>query len=320
MRQFKKLISLTAIAILLSTNLCFAQSKAEKLMPSADVVFVNLNLKYPIVQMVLNKDTDFKEEDIILSAISINKKLRYNLNDLTDLYKSENEKVLVRFIRDKKEYSQIFTSKDFRGIYLSFTQQFYGTITAVKEDGSFVGLSHNIKGSEVADSTQVFETTYVHSIKATLFNSGGLKPHIKENEDGKLNYIGDIGKYSDYGVEGKLKENKFEDKKSMDIAKPKKGIAYIYCKSPITNEKKLHQIEILKTYEDGAKIKVKDKELKEYRGGVIGGMSGSPVIQDGKLIGGVRSSLIYNHKIGYISNIDYMLNNEKDKSESNIDK
>ena len=66
--------------------------------------------------------------------------------------------------------------------------------------------------------------------------------------------------------------------------------------------------------------KVKDKELKEYRGGVIGGMSGSPVIQDGKLIGGVRSSLIYNHKIGYISNIDYMLNNEKDKSESNIDK
>jgi stage IV sporulation protein B len=307
MRQFKKILSLTAIAILLSTSLGFSQ---EKFMPSAEVVFINQNLKYPIVQMLLNKDTDFKEEDIILSVVSLSKKLRYDLNDLTDLYKSENEKVLVRFIRDKKEYVQAFTGKDFRGIYLSFSQQFYGTITAVKEDGSFVGLSHNIKGSEVASSTQVFETSYIHSIKATLFNSGGLKPHIKENENGKLNYIGYISNYSDYGVAGKLKENSFESKKAIDIAKPEKGTAYIYCKSPITNEKKLHEIEILKVYEDGAKIKVKDKELKKYRGGVIGGMSGSPVIQDGKLVGGIKSSLIFNHKVGYISNIDYMLKNK----------
>ncbi|EPZ59422.1 spoIVB peptidase S55 family protein [[Clostridium] sordellii ATCC 9714] len=37
-------------------------------------------------------------------------------------------------------------------------------------------------------------------------------------------------------------------------------------------------------------------------------MSGSPIIQDNKLVGGVRSSYIYNHKVGFISNIDYMLN------------
>lgn len=308
MKQFKTIITSAIIAILLSTNLSFAENKVEKLMPSADVVFVNLNLKYPIVQMTLNDDTDFEENDLILSVVSLSKKMVYDLNDLTDLYKSTNEKVLVRFMRDKKQCSQVFTGKDFRGIYLSFTQQFCGTITAVKEDGTFIGLSHNIDGSEVAHSTQVFETAYVHSVKAKLFNSGGLKPHIKENEDGKLNYMGDINKYSEYGVKGKLKQSGFDETKAIEIAKPKKGTAYIYCKSPITNEKKLHEIEIIKVYEDGAKIKVKDKELKEYRGGVIGGMSGSPIIQNNKLVGGIRSSYIYNHKIGFISSIDYMLN------------
>ncbi|CEN81024.1 MAG: SpoIVB peptidase S55 domain-containing protein [Paeniclostridium sordellii] len=308
MKNFKTIIITAIIAILLPTNICFSQEKVEKLMPSAEVVFVNLNLKFPIVQSKLSKDSDFEEDDVILSAISLSKKKVYDLNDLTELYKQEDEKVLVRFIRDKKENSQVFTATDFRGIYLSFVQQFCGTITAIKEDGSFVGLSHNIEGSEAAQSTQVYETSYVHSIKAKLFNSGGLKPHIKEGKDGKLNYMGDIEGYSDYGVHGKLKENKFNSSKAMEIGRPKKGTAYIYCKSPITNEKKLHEIEIVKVYKDGAKIKVKDKELKEYRGGVIGGMSGSPIIQDNKLVGGVRSSYIYNHKVGFISNIDYMLN------------
>ena len=308
MKNFKTIIITAIIAILLPTNICFSQEKVEKLMPSAEVVFVNLNLKFPIVQTKLSKDSDFEEDDVILSVISLSKKKVYDLNDLTELYKQEDEKVLVRFIRDKKENSQVFTAKDFRGIYLSFVQQFCGTITAIKEDGSFVGLSHNIEGSEAAQSTQVYETAYVHSIKAKLFNSGGLKPHIKEGKDGKLNYMGDIEGYSDYGVHGKLKENKFNSNKAMEIGRPKKGTAYIYCKSPITNEKKLHEIEIVKVYKDGAKIKVKDKELKEYRGGVIGGMSGSPIIQDNKLVGGVRSSYIYNHKVGFISNIDYMLN------------
>jgi len=316
MKRLKNILSLTIIAILLSTNLGFSQNRIEKLTPSAEVVFVNLNLKHPIVDMLVNEDTDFKKNDIIVSVISMKKKLKYDLNDLTELYKSEDEKVLVRFLRDGKENVQVFTSKDFRGIYLSFTQQFCGTITAVREDGSFIGLSHNVDGSEVALSTQVFETSYIHSIKATLFNDGGLKPHLKENKDGKLNYIGDINKYSEYGVKGKLKESTFNEKQALQISRPKKGKAYIYCKSPITNEKKLHEVEITKIYEDGAKIKVKDKELKEYRGGVIGGMSGSPVVQDGKLVGGVRSSFIYNHKIGFISNIDYMLNPEGDSSKN----
>ncbi|EPZ59421.1 hypothetical protein H477_2175 [[Clostridium] sordellii ATCC 9714] len=49
--------------------------------------------------------------------------------------------------------------------------------------------------------------------------------------------MGDIEGYSDYGVHGKLKENKFNSNKAMEIGRPKKGTAYIYCKSPITNEK-----------------------------------------------------------------------------------
>jgi hypothetical protein len=48
-------------------------------------------------------------------------------------------------------------------------------------------------------------------------------------------------------------------------------------------------------------------DLIQYRGGIVRGMSGSPVIQDGKIIGGVRSVSRLNNKIGHISNIDWML-------------
>lgn len=73
MKRLTNILSLMIVAILLSTNLCFGQNSVGKLMPSAEVVFVNLNLKYPMVDMLVNEDTDFKKNDIILSAISMKK-------------------------------------------------------------------------------------------------------------------------------------------------------------------------------------------------------------------------------------------------------
>ncbi|MGL5752597.1 MAG: SpoIVB peptidase S55 domain-containing protein, partial [Paraclostridium sp.] len=177
----------------------------------------------------------------------------------------------------------------------------------IKSDGSFIGLSHNISGGDISASSDIYETTYVHSEKATLFKSGGLAPHINVNK------IGEIKSYGEYGVEGELCKNTFDDKKALELDKPKEGTAYIYCKTPVSNKMKMHEIEITKVYKNTSRIKVKDEDLKKYRGGIVGGMSGSPVIQDGKIVGGVRSSIIFNHKIGYISNIQSMLSYEEEE-------
>ncbi len=304
MRHLRIILSTTILTLMFFTNLGFTQDKPEKLMPSGDVVFVNLKMQYPMVQRILDKKTKLELEDIILEVNSMTKKYRYDLNDLSELYKKQGEEVLVTYKRENKVQQEVLTSDDFRSVYLTSVQQFFGTITAIKENGEFIAMSHNIEGGEVASSSEVYDTSYVHSEKATIFKSGGLAPHIK------LDKIGYIKQYGEYGVKGVLNSNSFDEKKSVEIAKPKEGVAYIYCKSPITNEMKMHEIEITKVYKNVSKIKVKDEELKKYRGGVIGGMRGSPVIQDGKIIGGIRSSIIFNHKIGFIANIHAMLSVE----------
>ena len=98
----------------------------------------------------------------------------------------------------------------------------------------------------------------------------------------------------EYGVKGKYDNFKYSKKKSLEIAEPKKGKAYIYCKTPVTNELKLHEIEITKVGKESSQIKIVDENLIKYRGGAVVGMSGSPIIQDNKIVGGLRSIVIKN--------------------------
>lgn len=307
MRHLRKIFSTVIVIIVLITSVGFAKDKPQKLMPSGEVIFVNMKLKYPIVQRILDKKTALETDDIIIEVNSITKKHRYNLSDLSDLYKKLNEEVLVTYKRGNRVHQEVLTSDDFRAVYLTMTQQFFGTVTAVKENGDFIAMSHNIEGGDVSISSEIYDTSYVHSEKATIFKSGGLAPHIKGNK------IGEIYAYKEYSAQGSLNKNIFNNEKSVEVGNPKEGVAYIFCKSPITNEMKMHEIEITKVYKNTSKIKVKDDELKKYRGGLVGGMSGSPVIQDGKIVGGIRSGIIFNHKVGFISNINAMLTGEGER-------
>ena len=76
---------------------------------------------------------------------------------------------------------------------------------------------------------------------------------------------------------------------------------------------KEYEIEILKInskVDEGKNflIKVVDKELIEKTGGIVQGMSGSPIIQDGKLIGAVTHVLVNDPTKGYGIFIEKMLN------------
>ena len=55
-------------------------------------------------------------------------------------------------------------------------------------------------------------------------------------------------------------------------------------------------------------IKVTDEDLLNQTGGIVQGMSGSPIIQDGKLVGAVTHVLINNPQKGYGISIEDMLN------------
>ncbi len=127
--------------------------------------------------------------------------------------------------------------------------------------------------------------------------------------------LGNIEKNSFHGINGKLFRNNSMAKKEYPIA-PRSSI--ICGKASIISciegkETKSYEIEILKICsgsENSSKdmlIKVTDKELIEKTGGIVQGMSGSPIIQQGKLVGAVTHVLVNDPTRGYGIFIDKML-------------
>lgn len=86
----------------------------------------------------------------------------------------------------------------------------------------------------------------------------------------------------------------------------KRGKAYIYTTLP-TGMKDYIEINILSTQEFDTHISfvIEDEEFMETYGGILKGMSGSPIIQNGKLIGGLAAGL-RNSNVGYFSTIERM--------------
>lgn len=97
----------------------------------------------------------------------------------------------------------------------------------------------------------------------------------------------------------------------------KEGKATILCSLDGQNPKE-YEIEIEKIYLENnydnksMKIKVTDEDLINKTGGIIQGMSGSPIIQNGKFIGAVTHVLINNPKEGYAVFGDIMLKQIKE--------
>ena len=91
----------------------------------------------------------------------------------------------------------------------------------------------------------------------------------------------------------------------------KKGNAVI--RSSVSGEVKDYDVEIQKVdhaalqKNKGMTIKVVDEELLELTGGIVQGMSGSPIIQDGKLVGAVTHVLVNDPTRGYGIFIENML-------------
>ncbi|MCI8637379.1 MAG: hypothetical protein HFJ36_06095 [Clostridia bacterium] len=130
--------------------------------------------------------------------------------------------------------------------------------------------------------------------------------------------IGKIYKNSKFGIYGtvdNVTSLKIDKSKEMEVAmrdEIKLGKATILCN--LDNQKvEEYEIEIEKIYPENnynnksMQIKVTDKRLLDKTGGIIQGMSGSPIIQNGKFIGAVTHVLVNNPEEGYAVFGDIML-------------
>lgn len=180
------------------------------------------------------------------------------------------------------------------------------------------GITDIDTGNILNISNGEFITTKVLSIiKGQNGNPGKIQGSINEQSE-----IGTINKNTIFGIYGKIKDItklKINPNNTIDVAtrnEIKLGEAKILC-SLDGEETKEYKIQIDKIYlnndydNKSMLIKVTDEELIQKTGGIIQGMSGSPVIQNGKFIGAVTNVLINDPTRGYVVFGDLMVKEMK---------
>ena len=190
-----------------------------------------------------------------------------------------------------------------------------GTITFINpENNAFGGLGHAICDSTNGKIIEVAKGTVMNvSINGVKKGQIGSAGELKGSFLNKR--IGVVNKNCASGVFGILTANCFnptEDK--MQICKKedlKEGDAYIWCTlnegSPRKYKIKIYDIDVSNNGVKNFRIKITDKELIKQAGGIVQGMSGSPIIQNGKLVGAVTHVLINDPTCGYGIFIENML-------------
>ena len=204
------------------------------------------------------------------------------------------------------------------GIWVKDSTQGLGTITYLTQDGRFGALGHGIYDSEKASllemkSGKLYNIDLIGITKGKKGTPGGIEGVIFYNT---RNYLGNVEKNSSRGIYGTVENvEKFTtDPEIISIAKKKEiklGEATIRCTIEDCVEEycvEIEQIDYFPMEENkGMIIRITDERLLEKTGGIVQGMSGSPIIQDGKLVGAVTHVLVNDPTRGYGIFIENML-------------
>lgn len=196
------------------------------------------------------------------------------------------------------------------GIWVRDNVQGLGTITFLTKNSEFGALGHGIHDIDtsvlmkIADG-RIYRTSIRSVVKGSEGIPGSMEGIIVYN---RYNQLGTIKKNTEVGIYGILDDvnTLFEEQYAVQVAKIeeiKKGKATIRCF--LDGEVKEYAVEILeidKTPNEinkGITLKVTDSELLGKTGGIVQGMSGSPILQDGKLVGAVTHVFVNNSTKGY---------------------
>lgn len=193
-----------------------------------------------------------------------------------------------------------------------------GTMTYVTDKGEYGALGHGITDADVGnlidvEKGSIYETSILEIRKGKRGQPGEMSGMINYNDEYKLGTIEENTNVGIYGTLTNLPEE-LEDVSAIPVTYKegiKKGRAQII--SSVEGSRKAYEIEIEQTdyhsegNNKGIQFQVTDEKLLEDTGGIIQGMSGSPIVQDGHIIGAVTHVFISDSKMGYGIFIENML-------------
>lgn len=205
------------------------------------------------------------------------------------------------------------------------TMTFYEPIT--KRYGA---LGHVIMDQQTKKPVDIYNGKIVNS-DITSINRGenGVPGEKKARFSLEDDSLGTIQRNSDFGIFGKLRNSDMfngPNQKAIPVAHAKdvkEGKAQIYT---VVKDDKVEafDIEIVSSEPSetpetkGLIIKITDEKLLDQTGGIVQGMSGSPIIQDNKLVGAVTHVFLNDPTSGYGVHIEWMLKEAGLEIQSNV--
>ena len=204
------------------------------------------------------------------------------------------------------------------GIWVRDNAQGLGTITFLNSNSEFGALGHGIHDIdtneliELSDGT-LYETTIQDIQKGEKGSPGGMQGIIIYNN---YNILGTITQNTEMGIFGKVDKinSLFTDQTALPAAAKEEiveGDAIIKC--CVEDSVKDYKIRVTKVdlhakeANKGIEIEIIDPELLDLTGGIVQGMSGSPILQNGKIIGAVTHVFVQDSTRGYGIFIENML-------------
>ena len=204
------------------------------------------------------------------------------------------------------------------GLWVRDSTAGVGTLTYYDPaTNTFGGLGHAITDVDTGETLSVKNGEVIFSdIIEVVKSSEGVPGALKSSFDPTREVFGRISKNTEFGLYGSCEyavTNELYDLLPASLHNEvRTGAATILCSVDPSGVKEYacEIINISRQFKPSQKsfvIEVKDDELLEVTGGIVQGMSGSPIIQDGKLVGAVTHVLVNDPTRGYGIFIENML-------------
>ena len=310
----KKFIISLAIILIAPLNI-FAYS--EQVIPGGENIGIQIDTPGLVIVGFYKVDGKYIGSDTLKvgdTVLEIEGEEISSINEMSKVIDEniKNDEVNVKIKRNNKELNtKLKLVKEDNiyktGLYVKEKVTGIGTMTYIDPITKIYGaLGHEIMMNETNNRVEVkrgnIYESYVNGIDRSTNGSVGSKnASISYN-----NKLGTINKNSKNGIFGNY-TNTLPQKNTIDVAKWNDieiGPATIYTitEGNVINE---YTIEIISLNEKeintnkSLSFKVTDKRLLEESGGIVQGMSGSPIIQNDKLIGAVTHVLVDEVTKGY---------------------
>lgn len=269
------------------------------------------------------ENSGIKEGDRI---VQIDKKAIDNTEDLMEaVNKCSGKEISVKYIRDNTTITTSIkpiknSGNQYKiGLWVRDAAAGVGTLTFYEpSSGMFGTLGHGILDVDTSElikiaNGELVTTNILNITKGKKGDPGEIRGTIESGHT-----IGNIDKNTSFGVFGTLNKTQYiniQNNDEIEVAlreEIKIEDAQIICELE-NGKREKYNIKIQKVFLNNNKdnksmlIKITDEKLLEKTGGIIQGMSGAPIIQNGKFIGAVTHVLVNDPTIGYGVFADIMI-------------